>query len=270
MTKPLPISPDQPTEEKLPARAVACAYAVHLLTASGILLLFLAAMEIASPGPRPVRVFLWLIGATLVDAIDGPLARRYHVKRFAPSIDGRTMDDIIDFLGFTFLPLFLVWRMDWLPGQPHLAWLWIAPALLASLFGFANLEAKDESGGFFRGFPSYWNILALYMGLSVAALPAAGPWLNAGLLLFFAGLTVAPVWFVYPNLAPRRWRTFVLGGALLWMALAIAMLPFYPDRVPGWLILLSLVYPVLYILISIHLWRRRKPPVPGEQSPPSG
>lgn len=32
------------------------------------------------------------------------------------------------------------------------------PALLASLLGFANVGAKDEAAGYFRGFPSYWNI----------------------------------------------------------------------------------------------------------------
>ena len=257
MTKPLPIDPRQPTEERLPAGPVVLAYSVHLLTAGGIVLLFLAAMEIARPDPRPVRVFLWLIGATLVDAIDGPLARRFQVKRFAPSIDGRAIDDIVDYIGFTFLPLFLVWRMGWIPGPANWSWLWIAPALVASLLGFANLKAKDESGGFFRGFPSYWNILAIYLGILAVNLPSAGPWLNGLIILFFAGLTVAPVWFVYPNLAPAPWRLPIIGGSLLWLALVLGMLPYYPDRVPGWLAWISLLYPLFYIIISIRLWRRR-------------
>lgn len=226
------------------------AYAVHLLTAAGVVPLLLAAIEIAREEPRPVRVFTWLIIAVLIDAIDGPLARLAHVKRFAPAIDGRKIDDIVDYLGFSFLPLLLVWRMGWVPGDPALSWLWIAPALVASLFGFAHTAAKDESGGFFRGFPSYWNIAAFYFGLSAAAMPVAGPWINAAVLLGFAGLTVAPVWFVYPNLAPAPWRWPVLTGALAWLALLAAMLPFYPNRVPGWLTLLSLAYPVFYIFVS--------------------
>lgn len=257
MTRPLPIDPQQPTEERLPRAPVARAYAVHLLTASGIAFLFLSAMEIAQSEPRPVYVFAWLIAATLVDAIDGPLARRFHVKRFAPSIDGRTIDDIADFIGFTFLPLLLVWRMNWLPGDADIAWLWIAPALIASLFGFANLAAKDESAGFFRGFPSYWNIAAFYFGLSAAALPRAGPWINAMILIAFTAMTVAPVWFLYPNLAPRPWRWPVLIGAFIWLALLLAMLPFYPNGVPGWLIGLSLVYPAFYLLLSLYLHPRR-------------
>ncbi len=255
MTKPLPIDPEQPTEERLTPRRVVAAYAVHVLTASGIIFLFLAAMELAREEPSPVRVFLWLIVATIVDSIDGPLARRLHVKRFAPSIDGRAIDDIVDYIGFTFIPLLLVWRMDWVPGEAELGWLWIAPPLVASLFGFANLEAKDEARGLFRGFPSYWNILAVYLGLLPAYFGAAGPWVGGGLLLFFAGLTVAPVWFIYPNLARHPWRLPVLGGAVAWLILLLAMLPFYPDRVPGWLTLASLIYPVFYILASIHLRR---------------
>lgn len=232
---------------------------VHFLTAGGILLLLAAAMELTRPDPRPVRVFVWLIAATLVDAIDGPLARRFQVKRFAPDIDGRKIDDIVDYLGFTFLPLLLIWRMAWVPGPGHLSWLWIAPALLASLFGFANIAAKDESAGFFRGFPSYWNIVAFYLGLSAVHLPQAGPWINGLILLILAALTVAPIWLLYPNLAPRPWRLSVLGGAFAWCILLLTMLPFYPQRVPGWLTLLSLVYPAFYLVLSIRLARRLKP-----------
>ncbi len=249
--------PQHPPAPRSSRQALA-AYAVHLLTASGILLLLAAAMELTRE-PDPVRVFVWLIAATLIDAIDGPLARRFQVKRFAADIDGRKIDDIVDYLGFTFLPLLLVWRIGWVPGPANLSWLWIAPALLASLFGFANVVAKDESAGFFRGFPSYWNIVAFYLGLSAVHLPQAGPWINGLILLILAALTVAPIWLLYPNLAPRPWRVSVLGGAFAWCILLLAMLPFYPHRVPGWLTLLSLVYPAFYLVLSIHLARRIRP-----------
>ena len=135
---------------------------VHLYTASGVLLAFLATAEICSAAPDPRVVFALLALAVLVDATDGPLARRWEVKRVLPAIEGRTIDDIVDYLTYTFVPLLLVWRMGWVP-EP--AAVWIAPALLASLFGFANTGIKDESGGFFLGFPSYWNVVAFYAGL---------------------------------------------------------------------------------------------------------
>ncbi len=91
------------------------AHLVHVYTASGVALAFLAAMELCTAQPDVRRFFVFLFGAVLIDATDGPLARRYHVKSWAPNIDGRTIDDIVDYLTFTFLPLLLIWRMEWVP-----------------------------------------------------------------------------------------------------------------------------------------------------------
>lgn len=232
------------------------AYAVHLLTASGIVFMLLTAGELTSDAPRVRLVFLWLILATLVDAVDGPLARICEVKRYARDIDGRTIDDIVDYLGFTFLPLLLIWRMQWVPGNEMVRGALVAIPMLASLLGFANTAAKDESGGFFRGFPSYWNILAFYAGLLAAGGlidATTGQWINAALLIILAIFTVVPIWLIYPNLTPRRWKPAVLGGAYLWLILLLAMFPWYPDRVPWWLVLVSLVYPAFYLAISLVL-----------------
>jgi len=224
------------------------AWAVHLYTASGAALAFLAAAETASASPDPRRVFLLLTAAVLIDASDGPLARRWEVKRWLPGINGRTIDDIVDYLTFTFIPLLLVWRMDWLP-EP--AALWVIPALVVSLFGFANEGAKDEEGGFFLGFPSYWNIVAFYAGLLDHLYGAS---VNAVALLILAVLTVLPVRFLYPNLAPAPWRLPLLAGAAVWLGLMLWMLRDYPLS-PEWLVWLSLVYPLFYVALSARLAR---------------
>jgi phosphatidylcholine synthase len=227
------------------------AAAVHVYTASGIVLAFLAAAEICSTGPDPRTVFLLLALAVLVDATDGPLARRWEVKRRLPAIEGRTMDDIVDYLTYTFVPLLLVWRMGWTP-EPALAW--IVPALVASLFGFANTGIKDEAGGFFLGFPSYWNVVAFYAG---PLHELYGAPVNAAILLLLALATLLPLRFVYPNLAPRPWRAPVILGALLWLAAMLAMLLRDYPRVPGWAVWLSLVYPAFYFWLSFRLAARR-------------
>ena len=224
------------------------AYAVHVYTASGVALAFWAAAEICSASPDPRLVLLLFAGAVLIDASDGPLARRWHVKRWAAAIDGRTIDDIVDYLTYTFLPLLLVWRMGWLPEPGAL---WVVPALIASLFGFSNVAAKDEGGGFFLGFPSYWNVVALYAGVLH---PLYGPWPNAVLLLALAALTLAPVGFLYPNLAPRPWKLPVIAGAVAWLAVLLAMLVDFPRPAP-WLVWLSLAYPAFYTALSLHLQR---------------
>lgn len=236
------------------------AYAVHGYTASGLLFAMLAALEICAAQPDPRRVFVWFLIATLIDATDGTLARRFHTKTLATAIDGRTIDDIVDFLTFTFLPLLLVAKMGWLP-EPAL--LFVVPALVASVLGFANVRAKDETGGFFMGFPSYWNIAAFYMGL---AANAYGGWPNALVMLGLAALTLAPVGFFYPNLAPPRWRRAILIGAGLWLATVVAMLPTYPHP-PGWLLALSVVYPVFYTVTSLYEYQRhRRRDAGGERS----
>ena len=240
----------------MPVHALALrAGLVHLYTASGVLLALRAAMELTAPAPDPRLVFLLLAAAVLVDATDGPLARRWEVKRRLPAIDGRTIDDIVDYLTYTFVPLLLVWRMGWLP-EP--AGLWIAPALVASLFGFANTAAKDETGGFFLGFPSYWNVVAFYAGF---AFRLYGPWVNAVALLLLALLTVLPVRFLYPNLAPAPWRAPLIIGALAWLGLLLGLGRDYPAA-PAALVWLSLLYPAFYFWLSWRLGARDRPLVP--------
>lgn len=227
------------------------AYFVHLFTACGVVFAFLAAAEVCRPEPRPQWVFLYLAVQVLIDAADGPLARLWHVKVRAPRIDGRTIDDIVDYLTYTFVPLMLVWRMGWVP-EP--AGLWVAPAMVASLFGFAHTAAKDEGGGFFLGFPSYWNIVAIYLGLLDGA---AGPWPGGLIVALLTVLTVLPVRFVYPNLAPRPWRTPTLIGALLWLILLAVILVQFDDP-PAWAVGLSLAYPVYYVVLSVALDARAR------------
>jgi phosphatidylcholine synthase len=222
------------------------AYGVHVFTACGVVFAYLAAAEVCAPTPRPKMVFLWLAVQVLIDALDGPLARAVHIKRSAPRIDGRTIDDIVDYLTYTFIPLLLVARMGWLPGY---AGAWVAPAMVASLFGFANTAAKDEKGGFFLGFPSYWNIIAFYCGLWHVL---AGPWPNAVVIVALTVLTVMPVRFIYPNLAPPPWRTPTMIGAAVWVILLAWMWIDYP-RPAAWVMWASLIYPAFYVALSVWL-----------------
>jgi phosphatidylcholine synthase len=212
---------------------------------------FLAVAELLEEAPDERVVFAWLMVAVVIDAVDGSLARAWDVKRLAPDINGRTIDDIVDYLTFTFVPLLLVWRMGWVPFAPGtLGAAWIVPALLASLLGFAHIGAKDEAAGYFRGFPSYWNIAAFYAGLAFYGFGETGRWLNGVVLLALAALTVSPVRFLYPNLTPRPWKLPVMLGAAAWAALLVAMLVVYRE-VPGWVVAVSLVYPVFYVALSI-------------------
>jgi phosphatidylcholine synthase len=222
------------------------AMSVHIYTASGVIFAFLAVAEICKTDPDARWVFLWLVVALLIDATDGPVARCWQVKVHLPQISGRTIDDIVDYLTYTFVPLLLVWRMNWLP-QPRA--LWPCIALVFSLFGFANVGIKQEDQGFFVGFPSYWNIFAFYAGLWAWLFGTLVP---AIVLLILSMLTVLPVRFLYPNMAPRPWRLPVMTGGVVWLALIAGLLPIYP-AIPLWLMWISLIYPAFYVVLSVYL-----------------
>jgi phosphatidylcholine synthase len=227
------------------------AWAVHLLTASGTVLAFLAAAELFRAQPDPRAVFGWLIAAVIVDAVDGPLARAWQVKKAVPHIEGRTIDDIVDYMTFTFVPLLLVARLAWVP-EPVLAW--VGPALVASVLGFANTKAKQEAEGFFLGFPSYWNVFAFYAGI---VFTRWGPVVPAIVLAVLVVASLAPLRFVYPNLAPPGWRAPMIAGAVIWALLLLAMLPSYPSP-PLALAAVSFVYPAFYLVASFWLDARAR------------
>jgi phosphatidylcholine synthase len=183
--------------------------------------------------------------AIFVDSTDGALARLVRINDSAPRIDGRRLDDIVDYLNYTVMPLIMVWHAGWLPSP---AWLWTAFPLIASLMAFCNTGAKEDDEGFFVGFPSYWNVFAFYTALCFRH---GGPVVVLAIMLVLSLLSVVPVRFVYPTKAPR-WRSVFVVGALAWMVICLSILMVYPD-VPWWLVITSLVYPTGYVVLSVYL-----------------
>lgn len=236
------------------------AYLVHAFTASGVAFAFLATAEVVRADLDPRWVFGWLALAVLIDAADGPLARLWDVKSYAARIVGGTIDLIVDYLTFTFVPLVLVWRMDWLPGWDGL---WVTLIMIASLFGFANASAKQAKDGFFLGFPSLWNVVAYYVGLLTVEYGVAGSYASLAILLGLGVLTLVPVRFVYPNQVVMPWRAIVTVGGIAWLGLLLALLPTFPDLpVWGgeWVLWISLIFPAFYFGLSfwLHVQTRRR------------
>ena len=161
----------------------------------------------------PSAIYLMLI-AFVIDAVDGTLARSVRVTEHVPEIDGRRLDDIVDYLTYVIVPVFFLWAGGfWLhPG-------WLVAPVLASAIGFARVDAKTADN-FFLGFPSYWNILAIYLWLF-----DVGPVFST---LWIAGLSIAvfvPLKYLYPSkLEPRSLRRALAAGGLLW-CLALAAAP---------------------------------------------
>ncbi len=219
--------------------ALGLAWAVHAFTASGAVVAVAATLA-AARGEFRVSA-LWMLVALAIDAVDGSLARRARVAEVLPAVDGRRLDDLVDYLNYVVVPaLFLVW----LGAVPH--WLWTSLPLLSSAYGFSQNEAKTGDH-FFLGFPSYWNVVAIY----ALTLEVSGTTMVAWLM----GLSVAvfvPIKYLYPSrMRLLYWTTN--GGALVWMALVAVALAF-PERA-GRLHLteLSLLYPAYYVALSLWL-----------------
>jgi phosphatidylcholine synthase len=220
---------------------------VHALTASGALVAYIALTNVINGNLR--IAFLWLTVATVIDAIDGVLARLARVKERAPMLDGARLDDIVDYLTFVFVPAFAIHDAGLLPDG-IVAWLAVAAVLISSAFGFSREDAKTADH-FFTGFPSYWNIVAVYM--VALRLPAA---VNAAILLLLAALVFVPIGYVYPSRTVRLRRLTVASG-VVWGAMLVAIIWRLPDP-PRWLVLPSLAYPAYYVALSLALQRSRQ------------
>jgi phosphatidylcholine synthase len=119
--------------------------------------------------------------------------------------------------------------------------------LLSSAYGFNREDAKT-SDYFFTGFPSYWNIVVLYLFVMHLA-----PEVNAIVLLALAALVFVPIRYLYPTRTPTlRGLTIALGAA--WGAMMIVMIWQLPvvSRV---LLRGSLVFPVYYVILSLMIGR---------------
>ena len=221
------------------------AWLVHAYTGTGAVLAFLAMQAATTRNFR--AAFLWLFVAVLVDSTDGLLARRVRVHERLPNFSGQKVDDLVDYLTFVFVPAVIVWQADVVTG----AWTMpvVAAMLLSSLFGFVSEDAKTDDH-FFTGFPSYWNIVALYLvvlGLSPVA--------NAAILLILSALVFVRIGYVYPSrMITARTLTLTLGSVWgVMILLLILQLP-TPQRSLAWL---SLFFPVYYTALSLVLHSRR-------------
>lgn len=224
---------------------VILAWAVHLYTALGLVAAAGMAVLVVHGGDNSFRGALGLmVLATLIDSTDGWLARCARVKEFTPSFDGRRLDDLIDFQTYTSLPLLLIWRSGILTdGQ---AWALLLP-LLASAYGFSQVNAKTDDG-FFLGFPSYWNIVAFYLYLLRPPV-----WFSLTVIIALSILTFIPWRYLYPSQrAPFSLLTNLL--AAVWVVLLLMSLARVPDS--DWPLLLSLAYPIYYMLMSWALTLR--------------
>ncbi len=236
-----------------PPGARSIAWMVHVYTASGAAIA-LFALAYGTLGDLR-SAFLWLSVAMFIDCTDGTLARRFRVKEVVPEFDGARLDDIVDYLTYSFVPIVIAYFGGALPAG--IAGLAVgAVPLLASGYGFCRVDAKTPDH-YFTGFPSYWNVIVLYFFLLDTA-----PLLNSVVLLAFSALVFVPTRYAYPSRNPAgRWGTFTLGP--LWSIVVVYLAARLPDTEPR-LALASLAFPAYYLGLSLWLdWRVRHRQAPS-------
>jgi phosphatidylcholine synthase len=212
------------------------ALSVHLLTASGAVLSMFAML--AAVEQDWSLMFLWLVVALIVDGIDGPLARRYDVRKNWPTYDGVLMDLIVDYLTYVFIPAFALFKSGLLPGWT--GWLAIIVICYGSVVYFADtrMKTKDKS---FAGFPACWNMVVLVL---FATQPGEMVILLVVILLTVTMFTNLK--FVHPT-RTQRWNTLSLAVTVAWIGLAAwaAWWDFQEGPVAKWLLVLTSLYLVL-------------------------
>jgi phosphatidylcholine synthase len=219
------------------------AFVVHIFTACGAALGFLAL--IFASGGHWTAMFACLGLALVIDGIDGPLARAFKVAEALPRWSGETLDLVVDFVTYVFVPAYAIGASGLLPDG-----LAIPAGVVVVISGalyFADREMKTHDN-YFKGFPAVWNLAAFYLYLLEPP-----PWVAAGVIAALAASSFAPIRFVHP-LRVRHWR--VLNIALLVAWVLLALLAILLNLEPGPYVTWPLAAIAVYFLIAGLLRRR--------------
>ena len=203
------------------------AFMVHILTASGAALALLAL--ILATGGHWTGMFFLLGLALVVDGADGPIARAFDVQKVLPRWSGDTLDLIVDFVTYVFVPAYAIAASGLLPQA-----LAIPTGILVVISGalyFADRDMKTKDN-YFRGFPAVWNLAAFYLYLLEPP-----EWAATAAIAILAGLSFAPIKFLHP-LRVQQWRVFNIALLAVWAALAVIAI--VQDLSPGLYVVLPL------------------------------
>jgi phosphatidylcholine synthase len=225
----------QPGGRGVPPLTRGAMFAVHVLTASGAALGFLALAAAAEHNWS--LMFLWLGVALIVDAVDGPIARRIRVAQRLPRWSGETLDLIVDFVTYVLVPAFAIAVSGVLPSMLSLPAGLVIVVTSALYFGDRKMKLPDN---YFRGFPAVWNLVAFYL-----LLLRPPSWVGVVAVVGLAIATFLPMPFVHP-VRVARLRGLTLALVALWGGLAIAAVA--RDMAPGPWITIPLTAIGLYIL----------------------
>ncbi|MCD4549348.1 MULTISPECIES: CDP-alcohol phosphatidyltransferase family protein [unclassified Schaalia] len=196
------------------------AWGVHAFTMTGVMWAGLAMLALVHESPS--LMWMWLAVALIVDGIDGTLARRADVTRWAPHFDGKALDLIVDYLTWTFIPAAFMYLHIPL-GPPWAAMLIFVLICTSSMFCYCNTAMKTHDF-YFMGFPAAWNVVAIIMWIM-----HTGPVINIIFCVVLAILTLMPITFVHPFRVGTLMPVNIVA-AVLWVGGTIYLISTYPQR----------------------------------------
>ena len=219
---------------------------VHCLTASGAIIAFIA-LEAVYRGQWETA-FLWLGLALVIDAIDGPIARRFEVGSTG-RFSGARIDLIVDYLNYVYVPAIALVKSDMLPGPQSLVLAGLI--LLSSLYHFSDRRSKADDKSFI-GFPAIWNVVIFYLFVFQ---PSA--WAATAIIAIFIGLTFVPLRWSHPvrnvRLRPATLIVTALGAAAsIWIAQAGFQLEAPLART---ILIGAALYGLALVALNATLWR---------------
>jgi phosphatidylcholine synthase len=192
------------------SRKRATAFSVHILTALGAGIALIALLEAVRE--HWAAMFGWLGAALVLDALDGPMARRLDVARVLPNWSGDVLDLVVDFVTYVFVPAYAIAASGLL--LPLAAPLLGGGVAVSGALYFADRRMK-AADNHFRGFPALWNVAAFYLFLLRPA-----PGLASLAVAVLIALTFVPFRVLHPVRVVRL-RTFTLSLLAVWAVLAI-------------------------------------------------
>ncbi len=195
-------------------------FLVHIFTAAGAGCALMALL--AASQRQWVVMFVWLAIALFIDGVDGTLARRFRVAEMLPRWSGNSLDLVVDFTTYVFVPAFALVTSGLLPAIAA-APLGVAIVVVSALY-FADEEMKTPDN-FFRGFPALWNAVAFH--LFVLKLPL---WIAAASVAVLVVLTFTPLRVLHP-FRVAQFRNVSLVALLAWSLLGAYAL--YANLDPG-------------------------------------
>lgn len=216
------------------------AWSVHLLTSTGVLAAFWALVYIGESNYRGALIALLV--AQFIDGIDGSFARWWKVKEVLPTMDGKTIDYVIDFATYAIIPAYLFYHAHLC--EPYYDIIAACTMLMVSAiyYGMYGMVTDDLH---FKGFPVLWNFVVMYMLVVLQwdsmpnfilimvlsiwhFIPTKFLYPSQTKKFFFLtlavvtalGLAVATLIYIYPQ-ESMLMRGIAIGGALYYMCLSL-------------------------------------------------